>query len=137
MLSVIPTPCGVLRIMPRHTRYGGIIAPPRFLDCIAPPYGMGMGFPDFGVPGMNPLNRGSKSLGLRPYVPVMSSLFMTGIPSVKEVTKKDRPMPRLFLFSGQRKYINQREEVVAIAEGGAIVVGSGPALKGPIPHFQV
>ena len=24
----------------RTTQYGGIIAPPRFLDCIAPPYGL-------------------------------------------------------------------------------------------------
>jgi acyl dehydratase len=119
----------------KNTRYGGIIAPPRFLDCIAPPSGMGMGFPNFGVPGMNPLNRGSNHKWFKVVRAGDEFTVEDRYSGVKEVTKKDRPMPRLFLFGGQRKYINQRDEVVAIVEGGAIVVGSGPDLKGTDPAF--
>ena len=120
----------------RQTRYGGIIAPPRFIDCIAPPWGMGMGFPDFGVPGMNPLNRGSKVVWFKTVHAGDEFTVHDRFLDIKEVTKKERPMPRLFLFNGERKYVNQREEVIAIAEGGAIVVGSGPALKGSDPAFS-
>lgn len=120
----------------KTTMYGRIIAPPRFLDCIAPPSGMGMGFPDFGVPGMNPLNRGSKYKWFKHVYEGDEFTVEDRYMGVKEVTKKDRPMPRLFLFSGQRKYINQNHEVVAVVEGGAIVVGSGPDLEGPDPAFD-
>jgi len=121
----------------RTTRYGRIIAPPRFLDCIAPPSGMGMGFPNFGVPGMNPLNRGSRYTWFENICAGDEFTVEDRYLGVEEVTKKERPMPRLFLFDGLRKYINQRGEVVASVKGGAIVVGSGPDLKGPDPAFTV
>lgn len=120
----------------KSTKYGRILAPPRFLDCIAPPSGMGMGFPDFGVPGMNPLNRGSKYRWFKRIYEGDEFTVEDRFLGVEEVTKKDRPMPRLFLFNGQRQYINQNHEVVGIAEGGAIVVGSGPDLKGTDPAFD-
>jgi acyl dehydratase len=119
----------------KTTRYGSIIAPPRFLDCIAPPSGMGFGFPNFGVPGMNPLNRGSKHEWFKVVHAGDEFTVEDRYLGVEEVTRKDRPMPRLFLFGGSRKYINQKDEVVAIAEGGAIVVGSGPNLQGSDPAF--
>ena len=45
-------------------------------------------------------------------------------------------MPRLFSFEGQRTYINQRHEVVAVATGGAIVVGMGPELEHQSQSFK-
>jgi acyl dehydratase len=120
----------------KTSRYGGVIAPPRWLDCVAPPYGMGMGFPNFGVPGMNPLNRGSKITWYKVVRPGDEFHVHDRYLETVEVTKKERPMPRLFLFDGERKYINQRDEVVAVATGGAIVVGSGPELKGTDPTFD-
>ncbi len=120
----------------KTTQYGGIIAPPRFLDCIAPPYGMGMGFPNFGVPGMNPLNNGSKVVWFKTVHAGDEFSVLDRFLGVKELTKKERPMPRLFLFRGQRSYINQRNEVVAVAEGGAMVVGMGPEFQEKARSFE-
>lgn len=120
----------------RNTRYGGIIAPPRFLDCIAPPYGMGIGFPNFGVPGMNPLNGGSKYRWFKIVHAGDSFAVHDRFVGVKEVTKKENPMPRLFLFEGQREYINQKDEVVAVATGGAVVVGMGPEFEQKSQSFS-
>jgi len=119
----------------KTTRHGGIIAPPRYLDCIAPPYGIGEGFPDFGVNGLNPLNHGSKHVWFKTVQPGDEFTVHDISLGVREVTRKDRPMPRLFLLDGRRKYINQRGEIVAVVEGGAIVVGSGPELQGTDPAF--
>ncbi len=118
------------------TRYGGIIAPPRFIDCIAPPYGMGMGFPDFGVPGMNPLNTGSRCRWFKTiYAGDTFSVHDRWL-GVTEHTKKERPMPRLLLMEGERSYINQHHEVVAVAKGGAMVVAMGPAHQEPSKSFE-
>ncbi len=120
----------------RTTRYGSIIAPPRFLDCIAPPSGMGIGFPDFQVPGLNPLNSGSKYRWFKTvHAGDVFSVHDRWL-GVRELTKKERPMPRIFIFEGQRSYINQREEVVAIATGGAMVIGMGPELQEQSESFK-
>lgn len=120
----------------RTTRYGSIIAPPRFLDCIAPPYGMGVGFPDFRVPGLNPLNGGSKYEWFRTVRAGDEFSVHDRYLGVKEVTKKEKPMPRLFTMLGQRTYINQRQEAVATAIGGAVVVGMGPELQEQSQSFK-
>jgi acyl dehydratase len=120
----------------RTTRYGSIIAPPRFLDCIAPPYGIAMGYPDFQIPGMNPLNSGSKYRWFKTvHAGDVFSVHDRWL-GVREVTKKERPMPRLFIFEGQRSYINQRDEVVAISVGGATVVAMGPELEHQSQSFK-
>jgi len=118
----------------RNTRHGGIIAPPKFIDCISPTYGVG-GYPYFKVPGMNCLNSGSKHTWYQTIRPGDEFTLYDKFLGVTEVTRKDRPMPRLFLFQGIRSYVNQRKEVVATAQGGAIIVGSGPELQGPDPTF--
>jgi acyl dehydratase len=120
----------------RTTRYGGIIAPPRFLDCIAPPYGMGTGFPDFRVPGLNPLNGGSKYEWYRTVRAGDEFSVYDRYLGVKEISKKEKPMPRLFSMLGQRTYINQRQEPVATTIGGAIVVGMGPELQDQSQSFK-
>jgi acyl dehydratase len=120
----------------RTTRYGGIIAPPRFLDCIAPPYGMGVGFPDFRIPGLNPLNGGSKHEWYRIVRAGDEFSVHDRYLGVKEITKQKNQMPRLFSMLGQRTYINQRQEPVATAIGGAIVIGMGPELKETSPSFK-
>jgi acyl dehydratase len=120
----------------RTTKYGGIIAPPRFLDCIAPPYGMGMGFPDFGIPGMNPMNTGCR---FRWYGTVYAGDTFSVQDrwlGVTEHTRKDRPMPRLLLMEGERSYINQRREVVASVKGGAMVIAMGPEHQEPSKSFE-
>jgi acyl dehydratase len=111
------------------TRHGTIIAPPHFIDCIAPPSGMAMGFPNFGVPGMNPLNSGSKVTWFKTIRAGDEFSVHDRFWGVKELTKKERPMPRLFIFTGSREYINQRGEAVAMAEGGAMVLGMGPEME--------
>ena len=44
-------------------------------------------------------------------------------------------MPRLLLMEGERSYINQRHEVVAVARGGAMVVAMGPEFQEPSKSF--
>jgi acyl dehydratase len=105
----------------RRTRWGGIIAPPTFMDCIAPTFiGSGRDYPR----GMRPLVAGAKRRWFGVMRPGDKIHCIDRYLGVEEKEKKDRPY-RLFVETTRRTYINQREEVVAIADSPIITVAAG------------
>jgi acyl dehydratase len=105
----------------RRTRWGGIIAPPTFMDCIAPTFiGSGRDYPR----GMRPLVAGAKRRWFQVMRPGDKIHCIDRYLGVEEKKKEDRPY-RLFVETTRRTYINQREETVAIADSPIITVAAG------------
>jgi acyl dehydratase len=105
----------------RRTRWGGIIAPPTFMDCIAPTFvGSGRGYPR----GMRPLVAGAKRTWYKVMRPGDKIHCIDRFVGVEEKVKSDRPY-RLFVETTRRSYINQRDEVVAVADCPIITVAAG------------
>jgi len=105
----------------KRTRWGGIIAPPTFMDCIAPTFiGSGRDYPR----GMRPLVAGAQRRWLQVMRPGDKIHCIDKYLGVEEKKKKDRPY-RLFVETTRRTYINQREEVVAIADSPIVTVAAG------------
>jgi len=105
----------------RRTRWGGIIAPPTFMDCIAPTFiGSGRDYPR----GMRPLVAGAKRRWFQVMRPGDKIHCIDRYLGVEEKKKEDRPY-RLFVETTRRTYINQREEVVAIADSPIVTVAAG------------
>jgi acyl dehydratase len=110
----------------RSTRWGGIIAPPTFESAISYCTAAGKG-PDASIrlPGFNNMAAGNRHEYFQVIRPGDSFRIMDKYLGIEERPVKDKPY-RLFLESGQRTYINQREEVVAIAIGRALITGTPP-----------
>jgi acyl dehydratase len=105
----------------RRTRWGGIIAPPTFMDCIAPTFiGSGRDYPR----GMRPLPAGAKRTWYQVMRPGDKIHCVDRFIGVEEKTK-DESKYRLFVETTRRTYINQREEVVAEADCPIITVAAG------------
>jgi acyl dehydratase len=105
----------------RTTRYGGIIAPPRFLDFICPTYG-GVPIPFSDIPGMVPLNGGNSVTWYKIVRPGDKFSVIDQFTGCKEVTKPEKPIPRLFNLTSLRTYYNQCDEVVAESRGNIICI---------------
>src|SRR4030042_4574910 len=105
----------------RKTRWGGIIAPPRFMDCSAPTFvGSGRDYPR----GMRPLVAGAKRTWFQPMRPGDKIHCVDRYLGCEEKTKEGQPY-RLFVETTRRTYINQREEIVAVADSPLVTVAAG------------
>ncbi len=105
----------------RTTRWGGIIAPPRFLDYISPTYG-GVPIPFSDIPGMVPLNGGNSVTWYQP-IRVGDKFSITDrFTGCIEITKPDAVKKRMFKLTSLRTYYNQRDEVVAESGGNILCV---------------
>ncbi len=107
----------------RNTKYGGIIAPPKFITCIAPTYGIGR---SPGIPGFGGLNGGAKTIWYKTIHAGDEFSVHDRFLGIREVTRKDRPLPRIIIRTSKRTYINQRDEIVAVNMSNGIGVGSPP-----------
>jgi len=105
----------------KRTRWGGIIAPPTFMDAIAPTFvGSGRFYPR----GMRALVAGAKRKWFQVMRPGDKIHCVDRYLGVEEKTKKGQSY-RLFLETTRRTYINQREETVAIADSPIITTAVG------------
>jgi acyl dehydratase len=110
----------------RGSRWGGIIAPPTFECCIANCDGAGVGPQgSFLLPGFNLFAAGNKHEYFQVIRPGDEFRIFDRYLGVEEKTVKGKAY-RLFLDSGQRTYLNQREEVVAVATGRRVMTGTPP-----------
>ncbi|MBQ9030517.1 MAG: MaoC family dehydratase N-terminal domain-containing protein [Parasporobacterium sp.] len=103
----------------RTTRWGEIIAPPRFLDFISPSYG-GIPIPFCDIPGMIPLNGGNSVKWFKPIRIGDRFSVIDKFAGCVETTKPNWVDRRMFNIKSDRYYINQRDEVVAISGGNII-----------------
>ncbi len=97
----------------RRTRWGGIIAPPTFMDCIAPTFTQDK---THLPPGGRALPAGAKRKWhqvMRPGDRIHVVQQYLGVEEKK--TKGDKPY-RMFFDNTRRTYYNQRDEVFAIAD---------------------
>lgn len=110
----------------RGTRWGGIIAPPLFDFCISDSDGAGNG-PEgsFLLPGFNLFAAGDRHEYFGVIRPGDEFRIFDRYLGVEEKPIKDKSY-RLFLESGQRFFINQREETVVVVTGRRIMTGTPP-----------
>ena len=95
-----------------RTRWAGIIAPPTFLECIAPTFTQDKrDLP----PGARPLPAGAKRQWFQVMRPGDRIHVVEQFLGVEEKIKEDKPYC-LFYDNNRRTYINQREEIVAIVD---------------------
>lgn len=98
----------------RNTRWGGIIAPPFFQNCIShggPVYPLKMP-PEAGV--AIPIFGGEYWEFYKPIYVNDSFKVWVGSPSIEDVTKGDKMALRRFRVASNISYINQRDEVTCI-----------------------
>jgi acyl dehydratase len=120
----------------RGTRYGGIIAPPLFITCIAPS-AIGLEPDDLPSVGFNGGADYEWFTIMRPGDEIHG--YDTWLGYVEK--KRAENLPRMFIGTIKRTYLNQRDEVVADAYGhelrfdippnerGLLYAGTGPAAK--------
>lgn len=117
----------------RHTRYGSIIAPPTFLNCIAPVFfayeDVPGGRPH--IPGFVSYNGGSLYKWFRVIYAGDEIGGFDEYLGIEEKTRKDRPVPRLFVDTCRRTYVNQKGEPLAIVDSRLLhVVPESPSKPG-------
>ena len=116
----------------RGTRWGGIIAPPVFDCCIASICTAAGNAPDGGLSCYRVsylFAGGNKHEYFGVIRPGDEFRIVDKYLGVEEKAVKDKTY-RLFLESGQRTYINQRDEVVAVAIGRGVGTGTPPWITG-------
>lgn len=97
----------------RRTRWGGIIAPPTFIDCIAPTFTQDKtSMP----PGARALPAGAKRQWFQVMRPGDRIHVVDQYTGVEEKKHKKKKPYRMFFDNTRRTYINQREEIVAVAD---------------------
>jgi acyl dehydratase len=109
----------------KNTRWGGIIAPPMIIHYIAMvSAGIGLEPPNVKergdrprVHGVGGLNVGGMVEFYEPILPGDEFSCVDKFLGTEEVTKKEKPVPRLIRNIGQRKFINQHGRIVAAASG--------------------
>jgi acyl dehydratase len=106
----------------RNTRYGGIIAPPTFEVCIAPTYPI-VNKPV--LPNIQTMAAGAKHRYFKMIHAGDTFRVVDKYLPIVEKTQKGKPY-RLYTNFVERSYINQRDEVVAVIEGGGIMVATPP-----------
>jgi acyl dehydratase len=107
------------------TRWGGIIAPPTFESCIS--FGSSFGG-RLRVPGVARLAAGNKHDYFKPIRPGDTFYVYDKYQGFEE---KDAPGKayRLFIESVPRYFVNQRDEVVAVATGRNIYMATPPSKR--------
>lgn len=108
-----------------NTRWGGVIAPGMILHYVAMvSAGIGLEPPEMTerggrlrIHGAGGLNVGGKVEWYEPIRPGDTFTVVDRLLGVDEVTKPEKPVPRLIRSMGQRKFINQHGKVVAAASG--------------------
>jgi acyl dehydratase len=107
------------------TRWGGIVAPPTFESCIS--YGTSFGG-HWRVPGVSKMAAGNKHEYFKLMRP--GDLF-TIYDKYMGVEEKEAPGKdyRLYIESIRRHYVNQRDEVAAIATGRTIIMVTPPGKR--------
>jgi acyl dehydratase len=123
----------------KNTRWGGIIAPPMIIHYIAQASG-GLGIEPPNVKergdrprihGVGALNVGSKIEFYEPIHPGDTFSCVDKYIGVEEVTKKEKPVPRLLRHRGQRKFINQHGKIAVVAAGiEMLMIPEEPLKKG-------
>jgi acyl dehydratase len=123
----------------RNTRWGGIIAPPMILHYVAMlSAGIGLEPPEvperggrLRIHGAGGLNVGGVVEFYEPVRPGDKFVCVDKFLGIDEVTKPDKPVPRLLRSMGQRKFINQHGKVVAAASGVELaMIPEKPLKKG-------
>jgi acyl dehydratase len=106
----------------RSTRWGGVIAPPIFESCISempsqptPPQ----------VRGWNHYNGGNTRVYFKPMRPGDEIRAEDTWLGVSEKTRPGRPH-RLFLQRSDRRYLNQRDEIVCVVRGRVLSTATPP-----------
>ena len=108
-----------------NTRWGGVIAPPMIMHYVAmTAAGIALEPPDvperggrLRIHGAGGLNLGGLVNFYEPIRPGDTFRVVDKLILVDEVTKKNKPVPRLIRTIGQRKFINQHGKVVCAASG--------------------
>jgi len=108
------------------TRWGGIIAPPTYESCIA--YGSSFGG-RLRVPGIARLAAGNKHEYFKPIRPGDTFSIYDKYGGFEEKHVEGKPY-RMFVESVPRYFINQRDEVVAIATHRNIYIATPPGKRG-------
>lgn len=109
----------------QNTRYGGIMAPPTFITCIAPTFTSEIP----SLRGWHNMNGGS---GFRFFKPVHAWDKIGGYDTylgIEEKPKRDRPY-RLFIETTRRTYINQNSEAVAYVDSRFVITAAHPESGG-------
>jgi len=110
----------------RGTRWGGIIAPPCFDYCIASCDGAGVNDKaTFVAPGFNLFAGGNRHEYLGVIRPGDKFRIVDRYMGVEERPMKGKSY-RMFVESGTRSYINQRDEVVIFATGRRVMTATVP-----------
>jgi len=109
----------------RNTIYGGIVAPPTFITCIAPTFTS----QPAKLYGWHAMNGGS---GFRFFKTIHVWDKISGFDTylgIEEKARKDRPY-RLFIETTRRTYVNQRDEMVAYVDSRFVVTAAHPESGG-------
>ncbi|HOR00723.1 MAG TPA: MaoC family dehydratase N-terminal domain-containing protein [Anaerolineae bacterium] len=107
------------------TRWGGIIAPPTFESCIS--FGSSFGG-RLRVPGVARLAAGNKHEYLRPIRPGDEFHIYDKYMGFEEKETRGKAY-RMFIESVPRYFINQRDEIAAIATGRNIYLATPPSKR--------
>lgn len=114
----------------RHTRWGGIIAPPGFLNSVYWPIGTWGG-----LPGIHAFHSGNDWEWSRPVYEDDRISFSETLTDVLE--KSSRYARRIVIQVSETAYRNQREEVVARAKGWCVRAERGAAREmGKYAHIS-
>jgi len=108
------------------TRWGGFIAPPTFESCIS--FGSSFGG-RLRVPGVARLAAGNKHDYLRPIRPGDEFHVYDKYLGFEEKEVTGKPY-RMFIESVPRYFVNQRDEIAAIATGRNIYMATPPGKRG-------
>jgi acyl dehydratase len=97
----------------KNTKWGGIIAPPTFMDSIAPTFTQDK---TILPPGVRVFPAGAKRQMFQVFRPGDKIRVLEASMGVEEKKTKEVKPYRLFLENTRRKYINQRDELVATVD---------------------
>ena len=120
-----PSPMWRDRSYAGGTRWGGIIAPPLFESCIS--FGSSFGG-RLRVPGVARLAAGNKHDYFKPFRPGDEFRVYDKYLGFEEKRVEGKPY-RMFIESVPRYFVNQREEIVAVATGRNIYMATPPGKR--------
>ena len=123
----------------KNTRWGGIIAPPMIIHYVAMvSAGLGIEPPEIKqrgfrarIHGVGGLNVGGTVEFYNPIRPGDEFVCIDKFVGCEEVTKKEKPVPRLIRNRGQRRFINQHGKTAVVASGVELeMIPEKPLKKG-------
>ena len=121
----------------RNTKWGGIIAPPTFPHRISPalgapqmldiPQSMGIG----SIRNAGTLWEFSSAIHVNDSFKVQDAAYT----EFEDKTRLDGKGPRMFLITSDRRYINQRDELVCVARRRRLLIILPPPKEGKMPEM--